>query len=99
MVENREIFLANGFHFGVDEAAPVGQRVRITSVPIAKSVTFGLDDVHELVALLVDRPGVMCRPSKLRMVMASRACRSAVMIGTSLSLDEMGKVFLQQFLL
>lgn len=36
--------------------------------------------------------GVMCRPSRVRMMFASRACRKSVMIGTALSYTEMKKV-------
>ena len=40
-----------------------------------------LDDMYEMVALLQDSPGVMARPSRISSTLASRACRSAVMIG------------------
>ena len=36
--------------------------------------------------------GVMCRPSRVQSMLASRACRSSVMIGTALSQSEMKKV-------
>jgi|EP01047_Picozoa_sp_COSAG01_P022538 DNA mismatch repair protein PMS2 len=66
---------ANGFEFKVDESAPAGRRLRLQTVPMSKNVTFGTEDVYELISLLTARPGVMCRPSRLRSVLASRACR------------------------
>jgi len=49
-------------------------------------------DVHELCNMLQEHPGVMCRPPKVSAMFASRACRSAVMVGTALSVSEMQKV-------
>ena len=37
-----------------------GRRLRLKTVPMSKSVTFGADDVYELISLLTARPGVMC---------------------------------------
>lgn len=34
----------------------------------------------------------MCRPSRIRQMLASRACRKSVMIGTALNKREMKKV-------
>ena len=36
--------------------------------------------------------GQMCRPSRVSAMFASRACRSSIMIGTSLNTSEMKKV-------
>jgi hypothetical protein len=43
---------------GCDQTA--GRRLRLKTVPMSKSVTFGADDVYELISLLTARPGVMC---------------------------------------
>ena len=45
--------------------------------------SFGVNDVHELIYLLQESPGVMVRLSRVSSILASRACRSAVMIGMS----------------
>ena len=34
----------------------------------------------------------MCRPSRIRLMFASRACRKSIMIGTALNSTEMRKV-------
>ena len=59
---------------------------------------FGAADVLELIGLLetdpsMPRPGSRVpRPSRVRSVLASRACRSSIMIGKHLTLGTMRRV-------
>ncbi|XP_041830869.1 mismatch repair endonuclease PMS2 [Melanotaenia boesemani] len=92
LLENIEIFRKNGFEFLVDEDAQVTERVKLVSLPTSKNWTFGPADIEELIFMLTDSPGVMCRPSRVRQMFASRACRKSVMIGTALSVSEMKKL-------
>uniref|UniRef100_A0A671W5L5 PMS1 homolog 2, mismatch repair system component n=1 Tax=Sparus aurata TaxID=8175 RepID=A0A671W5L5_SPAAU len=92
LIENIEIFRKNGFEFLVDEDAQVMERVKLVSLPTSKNWTFGPADIEELIFMLSDSPGVMCRPSRVRQMFASRACRKSVMIGTALSVSEMRKL-------
>ncbi|XP_030068815.1 mismatch repair endonuclease PMS2 [Microcaecilia unicolor] len=92
LIENVEIFRKNGFDFIIDENAPVTERVKLISLPTSKNWTFGLQDIEELIFMLSDCPGVMCRPSRVRQMFASRACRKSVMIGTALNSYEMKKL-------
>ncbi|XP_029383422.1 mismatch repair endonuclease PMS2 isoform X1 [Echeneis naucrates] len=92
LLENIEIFRKNGFEFLVDEDAQVMERVKLVSLPTSKNWTFGPADIEELIFMLSDSPGVMCRPSRVRQMFASRACRKSVMIGTALSVSEMKKL-------
>ncbi|XP_017338511.1 mismatch repair endonuclease PMS2 [Ictalurus punctatus] len=92
LIENLEIFKKNGFDFLIDENAPVMERVKLISVPTSKNWTFGPGDIEELIFMLSDSPGVMCRPSRVRQMFASRACRKSVMIGTALNTSEMKKL-------
>ncbi|XP_021164897.2 mismatch repair endonuclease PMS2 isoform X1 [Fundulus heteroclitus] len=73
-------------------SAQVMERVKLVSLPTSKNWTFGPGDVEELIFMLSDSPGVMCRPSRVRQMFASRACRKSVMIGTALSVSEMKKL-------
>ncbi|KAK0147133.1 Mismatch repair endonuclease PMS2 [Merluccius polli] len=68
------------------------ERVKLVSLPTSKNWTFGPADIEELIFMLSDSPGVMCRPSRVRHMFASRACRKSVMIGTALSVSEMKKL-------
>uniref|UniRef100_A0A8C9N8L8 Mismatch repair endonuclease PMS2 n=1 Tax=Serinus canaria TaxID=9135 RepID=A0A8C9N8L8_SERCA len=92
LIENLEIFRKNGFDFVINENAPVTQRVKLVSLPTSKNWTFGPQDIDELIFMLSDCPGVMCRPSRVRQMFASRACRKSVMIGTALNVQEMRKL-------
>ncbi|XP_074518976.1 mismatch repair endonuclease PMS2 [Halichoeres trimaculatus] len=92
LMENVEIFRKNGFEFLIDEDAQVMERVKLVSLPTSKNWTFGPADIEELIFMLTDSPGVMCRPSRVRQMFASRACRKSVMIGTALSATEMKKL-------
>lgn len=92
LIENIEIFRKNGFEFLVNENAQVMERVKLVSLPTSKNWTFGPADIEELIFMLSDSPGVMCRPSRVRQMFASRACRKSVMIGTALNLSEMKKL-------
>ncbi|XP_032182950.1 mismatch repair endonuclease PMS2 [Mustela erminea] len=92
LIENLEIFRKNGFDFVIDEEAPVTERAKLISLPTSKNWTFGPQDIDELIFMLSDSPGVMCRPSRVRQMFASRACRKSVMIGTALSTSEMKKL-------
>lgn len=58
------------------------ERVKLISVPTSKNWTFGPGDIEELIFMLSDSPGVMCRPSRVRQMFASRACRKSVRIAT-----------------
>ncbi|KAL2078191.1 hypothetical protein ACEWY4_025876 [Coilia grayii] len=92
LIDNIEIFRKNGFEFQIDEDAQVMQRVKLVSLPTSKNWTFGPSDIEELIFMLSDSPGVMCRPSRVRQMFASRACRKSVMIGTALNVNEMKKL-------
>ncbi|XP_069342685.1 mismatch repair endonuclease PMS2 isoform X13 [Eulemur rufifrons] len=92
LIENLEIFRKNGFDFVIDESAPVTERAKLISLPTSKNWTFGPQDIDELIFMLSDSPGVMCRPSRVRQMFASRACRKSVMIGTALNTSEMKKL-------
>ncbi|KAM4025065.1 mismatch repair endonuclease PMS2 [Anomaloglossus baeobatrachus] len=92
LIDNIEIFKKNGFDFIFDEDAPIMERVKLVSLPTSKNWMFGQQDIEELIFMLSDSPGVMCRPSRVRQMFASRACRKSVMIGTALKTHEMRKL-------
>ena len=95
LIDNIEIFHKNGFEFEIDEGAEATKRIKLSSLPVSKNWTFGLEDVEELIFMLSDSPGAMCRPSRVRKMFASRACRMSIMVGTALSHAQMKKVVCQ----
>ncbi|CAM9617036.1 unnamed protein product [Chrysoparadoxa australica] len=92
--DNLEVFQTNGFNFEIDEAAPTTKRLKITSIPFSKGTAFGVEDVHELASVISNSHGQAssARLPKVRAMFAMRACRSSIMIGTSLNKQTMTKV-------
>jgi DNA mismatch repair protein PMS2 len=95
VIENRAALETNGFVVTVDESGdvPVGQRCQLISLPLSRETTFSLSDLEELLSLLSEHPaGSVPRPSKVRKMFAMRACRSSIMIGRTLTHNQMCKV-------
>ncbi|WOL12195.1 DNA mismatch repair protein PMS1 isoform X1 [Canna indica] len=100
-----QIIRKNGFALIEDMQAPPGHRFLLKAVPFSKNIIFGAEDVKELISILSDsqgESGVMgcykmdtsdsiC-PSRVRAMLASRACRTSVMIGDPLTKSEMQKI-------
>ncbi|XP_065065360.1 mismatch repair endonuclease PMS2-like isoform X1 [Rhopilema esculentum] len=89
LLDNLEIFRRNGFEFNVDQNQQAGQKVKLLSLPTSKNWTFDIQDIEELIFMLSDNPGVMCRPSRVRSMFASRACRMSTMVGNALNISQM----------
>ncbi|XP_054285964.1 mismatch repair endonuclease PMS2-like [Macrosteles quadrilineatus] len=92
LIDNIDVFKRNGFEFIIDENAQTTSKVKLASVPMSRNWTFGKEDVDELLFMLQDAPGTLCRPSRVRAMFASRACRKSVMIGSALSHAEMKRL-------
>lgn len=95
LIDNLAVFEKNGFHFEIDENAPTTEKVSLTSLPISKNWTFGKEDIDELIFMLSEAgedSSEHFRPSRVRAMFASRACRTSVMVGTSLSMGDMVKL-------
>ena len=99
VAENCEIFVKNGFNFDFNEKKIPGERVSLTALPsltglgVERSATFGLEEFHEIIdALQDDDSSETIRPKKILSHLASRACRTAIMIGDNLTSAEMSKI-------
>ena len=114
--DNLEVFQHNGFEFRDGEDG----RLYLAAVPFSKGVTFGANDVMEMVGMLESgeagvplwattsapsrgwgsgksaalgpRTPPVVRPSRVRAMLASRACRSSIMIGKALSRHTMEQI-------
>ncbi|KAF4971831.1 hypothetical protein FSARC_1434 [Fusarium sarcochroum] len=94
VLQNITAIEANGFKVHVDMSGdePVGSRCEVLALPMSREVTFSLTDFEELIALLGEESSEskhIPRPSKVRKMFASRACRSSVMIGKALTHGQM----------
>ncbi|XP_055602995.1 mismatch repair endonuclease PMS2 [Uranotaenia lowii] len=92
LMDNLEIFEMNGFKFELDGSAEPTRKVKLLAKPFSKNWEFGKEDIDELIFMLQDAPNTVCRPSRVRAMFASRACRKSVMIGKALSIGEMRKL-------
>lgn len=101
VISHIETFRQNGFDFVENDNAPAGQRLQLSAVPFSQNVTFGIADVQELISLLANEVVLsttqkastwLPRPSRVRAMLASRACRTSVMIGDPLSKTEMQRI-------
>nr|XP_040224338.2 mismatch repair endonuclease PMS2 [Anopheles coluzzii] len=92
LIDNLDVFEMNGFKFEVDGAAPTTKKVRLMAKPYSRNWEFGKEDIDELIFMMQDAPSTVCRPSRVRAMFASRACRKSVMIGRALSLREMERL-------
>ncbi|KAK2649453.1 hypothetical protein Ddye_016942 [Dipteronia dyeriana] len=100
-----DIIRKNGFALEEDLHAPPGHHFKLKAVPFSKNTTFGVEDVKDLISTLADSQGEcsiissyklgtqdsVC-PSRVRAMLASRACRTSVMIGDALGRNEMQKI-------
>ncbi|KAF8062832.1 hypothetical protein N665_1194s0006 [Sinapis alba] len=100
-----DVIRENGFLLDENPSAPPGRHFKLRAVPYSKKITFGVEDLKDLVSTLGDDHGEcsvissyktsktdsVC-PSRVRAMLASRACRSSVMIGDPLRRTEMQKI-------
>lgn len=99
ILANEQSLIANGFVVEMDTSNEE-RRAKLTSLPMSKEVTFTPTDLEELLALVMDNPPssststspYIPRPSKVRKLLASRACRSSVMIGKTLQNGQMENI-------
>ena len=98
LIENHPIFFNDGFTFQILEKKNPVYEVKIKGIPVSFCCKFGIEDIQELIFLI--REGNISdsfteqvfRSSQVRQMLASRACRSALMIGKALNLSEMQKL-------
>ncbi|XP_018397307.1 PREDICTED: mismatch repair endonuclease PMS2 [Cyphomyrmex costatus] len=100
LIEHQQIFEDNGFTFNINKQAEPGKKIELIGIPVSGHWQFGQDDIEELVFLIREAGNETManhkyRPSRVRQMLASRACRSAVMIGTALNFSEMQRLITQ----
>ncbi|KAK9762097.1 ATP-binding mismatch repair protein [Basidiobolus ranarum] len=91
-IEYSHILKENGFEIEYDPDKPPTKRIKLLTVPYSKKLEFGIQDLEELIHLLTENPGVSVKFSRIRKMFASRACRSAVMIGDPLTKRQMEQI-------
>lgn len=98
ILNNMDAFAKRGFEFTVNKENLLGYRVMLTSTSICKGVGkdeyLGKEDIEELIDVITESPSRLesYTLKKVRDVAASRACRKSVMIGDSLTWQQMSSI-------
>lgn len=93
LMDNLQVFKMNGFTFVINDEAAHTKKVKLLTKPFSQNWQFGTEDIDEILFMLEDAPAnTMCRPSRVRAMFASRACRKSVMIGSALSRRDMQRI-------
>ncbi|KAJ3330384.1 Mismatch repair endonuclease pms2 [Blyttiomyces sp. JEL0837] len=90
-LDHEEILKNNGFRIALDESALPGQRIKLVNIPQSRSITFGVADLEDLLHKIGEGASKDVRCSRVVSMLASRACRSSVMIGDDLGQGQMEK--------
>ncbi|KAL6450381.1 pms1 DNA mismatch repair protein pms1 [Candida maltosa Xu316] len=93
VLDHQQVFDNNGFKLTIYGDNPPGKKISLISLPTYQNTMFGLDDFHELINLINEQPNNKnLKISKIRKILAMRACRSSIMIGSALSMSKMNEV-------
>ena len=109
ILEHGDMLEKNGFTIATDTSGmtAVGRRCTLLTLPTSRETVFDLRDLEELLALLGEAgtPATsssardVIRPSRVRKMLAMRACRSSVMVGKTMTprgmrsvVDHMGMI-------
>ncbi|XP_014214530.1 mismatch repair endonuclease PMS2-like [Copidosoma floridanum] len=101
LMDNLNIFQDNGFTFEINNNEDIGRKVSLKGMPVSFNWQFSREDIEELIFLIQEggedgtNSNVIPRPSRIRQMLASRACRSAVMIGRTLNRMKMRQIVKQ----
>lgn len=100
LIEHQQTFEDNGFTFNINKQAESGKKIELIGMPVSGYWQFDQKDIEELVFLIREagnenKDKHIYRPTRVRQMLASRACRGAVMIGTALNTSEMQRLVTQ----
>lgn len=92
--ENIDVFTRNGFKFSYQKECALGKRYSIVAVPTSGDRVFGIAEFDEILDVVKESPTAArsMRPTKVKEMLAMKACRKSIMIGDDLSRQDMAKV-------
>lgn len=92
LYQNR--FERNGFRFAYDVTAEAGSRFSLIGVPSSGEKVLSSADVYELLEAITSAPSVpgSIRSSKVKEILAMRACKKSIKINDSLTMEQMRRV-------
>lgn len=80
-MDNVDIFWKNGFEFEIDVNVEVMRKVKLVLFLMSKNWIFGVEDIEELIFMLSDFFGIMCRFFRVRKMFVSCVCCMFIMVG------------------
>jgi DNA mismatch repair protein PMS2 len=89
---NLDVFQRNGFQFEFDDENEHMTNVYLKSIPSIRNYRFDIQDIFMLIEACQDDAYSSILLPKVKGSLASRACRTAIMIGDTLSQNQMSKV-------
>ncbi|CAG2103946.1 unnamed protein product [Medioppia subpectinata] len=98
VIDHMQTFRRLGFGLVVNDAAEAGHRLHVSALPTTGDWMATKEDIDEIVGLIIETPIELLTDYKLngfKKVIASRACRSSVMIGDSLNTSQMKTIVSQ----
>ncbi|CEF61897.1 Mismatch repair endonuclease PMS2 [Strongyloides ratti] len=90
--ENINVFEKNGFRFKFSKENNSDELIELIYVPHLEGYTFDISDIEEMAVHLAEYPDTNYRPTKIRKIFASKACRRSVMAGDPLSVHKMKSI-------
>lgn len=93
LINNIDVIEKNGFSIDIKPERESGKKCFVSALPYSKGTVFTDADINELIYKISDQPNdknIKC--SRLRAMLAMRACRMSIMIGNPLSEKAMRKV-------
>jgi len=92
--ENMQVFVRNGFRFEFDSSKVLGTRFSLTCLPSYGDKILGISDAEELLEAIENAPAIASnlRPSRVKEILAMKACKKAIKIGDSLPKEKMRAV-------
>ncbi|KAJ8903284.1 hypothetical protein NDN08_004393 [Rhodosorus marinus] len=98
VADNLDVFRSAGFNIEYEREGAPTKRAKLLTVPYSQNTVFGLTDVQQMIAEMKStsaRGGKVSKdlkPKRVAEMLASRACRKSIMIGTALDHGQMRKV-------
>ncbi|KAJ3118646.1 Mismatch repair endonuclease pms2 [Phlyctochytrium bullatum] len=91
-MDSIDILKSNGFEIVVDKDAPPGSRIKLVAIPQSSTITFGVADFEDLLHKISLGADDSVRCTRVLKMLASKACRKAVMIGDPLDSGQMKRI-------
>ena len=95
VMDNLDIFKANGFGVEILEDNEPTKRIRLVSHLTSKNTSLDKHDFTELITLINENPGKLVHCTRIKAMFASRACHKATRIGDHLTNKQMKTVIEQ----